>query len=184
MGTPADPGLVKPVVGVLAASPQLLDAARQVIATSLAPIDLASAPVEWTVSTYYQREMGREIWRQYLSLEALKSADELVRLKRRTNELEERWRTSHGRSVNLDPGYVDLDKLVLASTKNTAHRVYIGHGIYAEATLHYAHGRFQPWPYTYPDYTAADAIDFFTRVRERLRAQCRVVTRQADRPAD
>ena len=143
MGTPADPGLVKLVVGVLAASPRLLDGARQVIAASLASIDLASAPVKWTVSTYYQREMGGEIWRQYLALEALKSAGELVALKWRTNDLEERWRTSHGRSVNLDPGYVDLHKLVLASTKDTAHRVYIGRGIYAEATLHYAHGRFQ-----------------------------------------
>jgi len=60
--------------------------------------------------------------------------------------------------------------VVLASTKDAGHRVAIGPGIYAEATLHFAHGEFQPWPYTYPDYAGADARAFFTRVRARLRA--------------
>ncbi len=183
MGSPGEPALVKPIVGVLAASRELLAAARGVVGSEIGATDLASEPVEWTVSAYYRHEMGDEIWRQYLSLADLMLPDELAGLKLRTNQLEQRWRTERGRSVNLDPGYVGLLQVVLASTKEAAHRVYLRRGIYAEATLRYLNGRFVSWPYTYRDYAAADAGDFFSRVRSRLRVQRRSASSPPGRPA-
>jgi hypothetical protein len=183
VGTPREPLSVTTIVGVLAASRGLLAEAARVVAADIAPIALASEPAEWTASGYYRTEMGDEIWRQFLSLDECRAPGELAALKLRTNRLEDRWRTPHGRRVNLDPGYVDLLRLVLASTKDAAQRVYLGSGIYAEAALRYANGRFEPWPYTYPDYAAAPAIEFFNRVRERLRESRRSETRPPDRRA-
>lgn len=181
MGTPQEPPRVKPIVGVLAASPNLLCEAGAALAALLSSVDLASEPVEWGPSVYYRDEMGDRIWRQFLALDGLLPPDELARVKRQTNELETRWRSARGRQVNLDPGYLDLIKVVLASTKDAAHRVYVGQGIYAEATLWYVSGSFLPWPNTYPDYASPAAIDFFNRVRRRYRTQCRSSTGRPSR---
>ncbi len=180
MGAVLRPAPVQPIVGMLAVSPALLAEARHALAAGIAPVALASAAVEWTASAYYRSEMGGEIWRQYLALDALMAPDELADLKRLTNALEDRWRGTRGRGVNLDPGYLDLLRVVLASTKDAAHRVAIAAGLYAEATLHFAHGRFHAWPYTYPDYAGDDARDFFTRVRERWRAERELKARTWD----
>jgi hypothetical protein len=171
VGTPREPLMVKPIAGILAASISLLVEAREALAGQHGSVELASDPVEWMVSRYYCGEMGNEIWRQYVALAELISPGALVDWKLATNETEGRWRTERGRSVNLDPGYVGLDKLVLASTKDAAHRVYLGRGIYAEATLRFSHGSFTSWPYSYQDYASPAAIGFFNRVRERYRVQ-------------
>jgi hypothetical protein len=171
VGTPREPPLVKPIAGILAASTSLLAAARESLGGQHGSVELASEPVEWKVSSYYCREMGDEIWRQYVALADLIRPVELVEWKLATNAMERRWRTDRGRSVNLDPGYVALDKLVLASTKDAAHRVYLGRGIYAEATLRFSRGGFSSWPYSYQDYASPAAIGFFNRVRERYRVQ-------------
>src|SRR5262245_59049419 len=170
MGAVLPPAPVQPIVGMLAASPGLLGDARDAIDATIAPIALASGVTEWTQSDYYRSEMGPELWRQYLALDALMAPSDLAELKQLTNRLEERWRGAAGRSVNVDPGYLDLLRVVLASTKDAAHRVAIAPGIYAEATLHFARGRFEPWPYTYPDYAGEQAREFFTRARESWRA--------------
>ena len=171
MGAVLQSAPVQPIVGVLAASPSLLAEAGDAISATIAPIALASGAGEWTQSDYYRAEMGAVLWRQYLALDDPMAPDDLAELKRLTNALEERWRGARGRAVNLDPGYLDLLRVVLASTKDAAHRVGLGAGIYAEATLHFVHGCFEPWPYTYPDYAGADAIAFFNGVRERWRAE-------------
>ena len=69
-------------------------------------------------------------------------------------------------AVNIDPGYVTLSKLVLATTKDYSHRIYIGKGIYGEVTLQYTKGTFTPFPHTYPDYQTRIAIEFFNQVRD------------------
>jgi hypothetical protein len=171
MGTAAPAPPVKPIVALLAASPALLDAARATLAAELAAIELTSEPRRWTASTYYESEMGSEVWRQYVGLAGLMRPEDLAVLKRRSNALEARWCDDAGRKVNLDPGYVDLNRLVLASTKDAAHRVYLGQGIYAESTLRYVGGGFQTWPYTYADYGEPDALAFFNQVRARYRAE-------------
>jgi len=88
-----------------------------------------------------------------------------------TNKLEKRICYECGlgedqRRVNLDPGYITLSKLVLATSKDYSHRVYLGAGIYAETTLRFEGGRWAPWPWTYPDYADCRYHKFFEQVRE------------------
>jgi hypothetical protein len=93
---------------------------------------------------------------------------------RKTNDLEEELRPLVGsvkRPVNLDPGYVENAKVVLASTKNFYHRIYLGRGIFAEVTMHFRNNTFQFFPWTYPDYQSREYQEFFLRVRHIYRSQ-------------
>jgi len=179
MGTPTLPASVKLITGLLAASDALLEHAAAALIEPFGPIDARSAVTAWDVSAYYQAEMGGSIRRQFLSFERLIEPDSLVSVKRTANDLEGRWRTASGRQVNIDPGYIATTKLVLASTKDAAHRVYLARGIYAEVTLLFENGAFRAHDHTYPDYAAADAAAFFNGVRQTYLRQLR--TLKADR---
>lgn len=105
--------------------------------------------------------------RKFLSFESLISPQRLAEIKSLTNELEVRFqRQESERGINIDPGYVEAGKLVLATIKNQQHRIYLGKGIYGEVTLRFRKGRFEPWEWTYPDYRSAPYLKFFNRVRE------------------
>ena len=173
MGTPQPPRPVKLVVGLLAAADVLLEQATSALRERFGPIDAASAVTDWTASSYYRDEMGNAIRRQFLSFARLLAPGRLAGLKQLTNQMEHTWRTVRGRQVNIDPGYIAATKLVLASTKDAAHRVYLSGGIYAEVTLHFISTSFRAHAYTYPDYAAADAIAFFDMVRMQYLAQLR-----------
>jgi hypothetical protein len=164
---------VKLIAGLLASSDDLLGEARQVLSGSFGPLDACSAPSTWDFSSYYRDEMGDVIRRQFVSFEKLTAPDKLAELKQITNVMEEAWRTESGRRVNIDPGYIAATKLVLASTKDAAHRVYLSGGIYAEATLHFSNGSFRPYLYSYRDYAAPEAVAFFNAVRASYLAQLR-----------
>jgi hypothetical protein len=173
VGDARTPEPVKLIVGILAADTSLLDDARAQVALEFGALDLVSEAARWHESPYYVAEMGTEIWRQFVSVASCIDPGTLAAIKHRSNVLEARWRVATGRRVNLDPGYLTATKLVLASTKDAAHRVYFGDGIYAEATLQFAHGAWQPYAYTYRDYAADAARAFFSRVRECFLAQRR-----------
>lgn len=173
MGTPTTPAPVKLIAGLLASSDELLGEAREALGQRFGPVDACSIPSTWGFSNYYRSEMGDLIRRQFISFEELIAPGQLAGVKHLTNEMENAWRTGSGRRVNIDPGYITAAKLVLASTKEAAHRVYLGDGVYAEATLHFSHRSFQPHPYSYRDYAAADAIAFFNAVRSRYLIQVR-----------
>lgn len=173
MGAPKTPAPVKLLAGLLGTSDALLDQAAATLSEPFGPIDVFSTVTDWTLSTYYRDEMGPTIRRQFVSFEQLVSPDEIAKLKLATNEMEQRWCTASGRQVNIDPGYIAATKLVLASTKDAAHRVYLGVGIYAEATLLFTNGSFQPHAYTYPDYAAPEALAFFNSVRATYLQQLR-----------
>jgi uncharacterized protein DUF4416 len=173
MGAPKTPAPVKLIAGLLGTSDALLEQAAGALNERFGPIDATSIAADWTVSTYYRDEMGDAIRRQFISFERLIAAGELAAVKLATNELEERWRVGLGRQVNIDPGYVATTKLVLASTKDAAHRIYLGQGIYAEGTLHFSNGTFQPHAYTYPDYATPAAMEFFNTVRATYLQQLR-----------
>jgi hypothetical protein len=138
----------------------------------VAAIDLRSVPFPFTQTAYYEREMGAGLQRVYVSFDTLIGSAELIVMKHMTNCLEAEWATVLGRRrVNLDPGYLDLAKVVLASTKDHAHRLYLGAGIYAEITLRYSRKQFQAWDWTYPDYRLPSTRAFFEHVREQYKRQ-------------
>ncbi len=162
MGAIRIPDPAKLVVGTLAADPAAIPRAE--LATRFGPIDLESPPLPFGFTDYYEKEMGPEIVRRFFSFERLIDPGELPTIKRWTNDLE----GPPPRRVNLDPGYVTLGKLVLASTKDFAHRIYLADGIYAEVTLTWTKGTFVPGGWTYPDYRTPEYIAFFTQVRQGL----------------
>jgi hypothetical protein len=183
MGTPAKPVAVKRIAGLLASSPTLLTEAREVLARSIAHLTSASAPERWSVSGYYDAEIGPEIWRQYVTFAGLMAPEDLVALKLATNDLEQGWRSAERRPVNIDPGYLDFNRLVLASTKDAGHRVYLGRGIYGEVTLRYVDGEFVALAHTYADYAMPSTREFFSRARAAYRSEVAAARQAADRCA-
>lgn len=117
---------------------------------------------------FYAVEMGTGIKKRYAYFKDLIERDQLSSIKTYTNEIEKRFLENGNRAVNLDPGYITSDKLVLASTKDFYHRIYLSQGIYAEVTLHYRQGRFRYFSWTYPDYREMEVLEFITKAREEL----------------
>jgi len=122
---------------------------------------------------YYGREFGADLMRRVYTFAQLVDPGTLADIKLETNELESHWSLEGRRLVNLDPGYVSLAKLVLATTKNNAHRVYIGKGIFAEVTLRFRAGHFTGLEWTYPDYASPDYCALFDGIRSRYLRQLR-----------
>jgi hypothetical protein len=171
MGTARDPQPVKLIFSLLSGNVGLLATAKDSLVQAWGSFDMESGLLPFDHTDYYAAEFGGGLVRSIVSVKQLISAKELPAIKRQTNEIE--WALSEAgrRRVNLDPGYVSLGKLVLASTKDHAHRLYLGQGIYGEVTLTYQKGRFRPWPWTYPDYASDDYCALFDRIRERYKAQ-------------
>ena len=114
----------------------------------------------------------------FFSFERLIEADRLPEIKRQTNQLEEELAPllqSVKRPVNLDPGYIEQAKVILASTKNFYHRIYLGRGIFGEVTMHFKNNTFQFFPWTYADYQSKDYQEFFLRMRHIYRSQLRTM---------
>lgn len=161
----------KLVCGVIfAPSAALVDVAAA-LTTAFGPVDLESDEFAFVFTKFYEAEMGEGLRKKFFSFERLVAPDSIVEIKLRTNTLEDKFvRTMEGgrtgRSVNLDPGYVTLPKFVLATTKDSGHRVYLSRGIYGEATLRFVRGSFVPFEWTYPDYRSAEYVEFLNRVRE------------------
>jgi len=128
-------------------------------------IDFESGPLDFSCTAYYEKEMGPGLKRQFISFSRLISIQDLYRVKLYTNRLEIKLSNSARRQVNIDPGYMDLAKLVLASTKDYAHRIYLRKGIFGEVTLKYRDNSFTPNDWTYPDYRSKEYIDIFNQIR-------------------
>jgi hypothetical protein len=140
-------------------------------------VDLISSVVDFSLFTdYYQEEMGESLKKFWVSFERLIHPSDLPGIKHRTNELE--FMLSAGkekREVNLDPGYITRANMILATTKNYSHRIYLSEGIYGDVHYIYAQKRFQIQPWTYPDYREDEVIEFFHKVRERYLKQLKGV---------
>lgn len=167
MATPAEPKPAKYFVAFLTADLGLLAGVEAQVVAAFGAMDGRSGIAQWQASNFYAAEMGASLWRGFWSFESVRGADELAASKLKTQTIEDKFRdpVSAGRRVNLDPGYLDILKVVLASTKNANQRVYLHSGIYAEATLFYHHGGFHGQAYTYADYLTPDALEFFTKSR-------------------
>lgn len=172
MGDIHEPASVLLLVAVSSRYAAALDWARARIERQCGPLALVSDPFDFTETAYYAATMGEGLKKQFIACERRIDPGELARIKRETNAWEAEYASlgehAEPRPLNLDPGYITPAKLVLASTKDHAHRLYIGDGIYAEVTLAYRARQWQPLEWTYPDYRRADYQAFFTTCREYL----------------
>jgi len=175
MGTPQEPRPVKLFIALLGAQDDLLHPVECDLGALFGAIDSASPNLPWSVTDYYESEMGRDLRRRFISFERLISPETLAEIKHKTRDVEDRYRRAEGtgrrRRVNIDPGYVDAGKVVLASTKGAGHRMYLSSGIYGETTLFFYDASFHPFPYTYRDYLWPETITFLTDLRARYLRQ-------------
>lgn len=174
MGAIRPPQPVKLLLPMLAPEEGLFAAVEPDLVALWGAIDYRSATLPFAHTDYYAREFGPRLWRRFIAFERLIDPGDLAAIKRAANEIEARWSEGGRRRVNLDPGYLTQAKLVLATTKNQAHRIYLGQGIYAEVTLIYREGAWRPLPWTYPDYASAAYHAVFSEIRALLGRQLRL----------
>ncbi|MCD6471971.1 DUF4416 family protein [Candidatus Aerophobetes bacterium] len=169
MGKVKQPISVKLIVGMLSSEKDLFSQAEDMMSQKFGPIDFKSSVLLFNFTPYYKKEMGEKLKRKFISFKRLISPEEIIEAKLFTNELEKKffYPYSHTRHLNLDPGYLTLAKVVMATTKNYQHRLYLGKGIYAEVTLRYRRKKgFAPWEWTYPDYRSPEYLEIFEHIRE------------------
>lgn len=171
MGPSRLPPPVKLVLGLIYSSEQGVTSALGDLSERFGPVDLESGPFPFDFTTYYQKEMGSGLTRRFLSFSDLIPRVLLPDVKLITNSIEGELSSSGGRTVNLDPGYLSAENLILATTKGYSHRPYLRDGIYAELTYIYHKGTFNPLGWTYPDYKDSLIIDFFNTVRKKYMNQ-------------
>jgi hypothetical protein len=129
-------------------------------------VNKKSPVLEFDKTRYYEDEIGAGLKRRFLSFKNMIRPEDPAGIKITTNGIESRLRVKGNRAVNIDPGYLTEAKLVLLTTKDNQHRIYLRDGIFAEVTLMYRKGTFKPLEWTYPDYRGRDYIDFFNELRE------------------
>jgi len=131
-------------------------------------------PISFSWTRYYSDEMGSELLKLYYNYEISIDRSKLPDIKCFTNDLERQFSSEDGaRTINIDPGYVARDKVVLATTKDFYHRLYLDKGIFGEVTLHYRKGRFRYFSWTYPDFKDEKVMQFLERIRAPLVKQIR-----------
>ncbi len=169
MGKVKQPLTVKLFMGMISGEEDLFDEAEKRLSQKFGSVDFKSPILSFQHTPYYESEMGSNLKRKFISFQGLIDPAEIGEIKLFTNQLEQdflRPDTDH-RRINLDPGYLTLSKLVLASTKDYQHRIYLGRGIYAEVTLCYHKGKgFEPREWTYPDYRTREYLEIFNHLRE------------------
>jgi hypothetical protein len=152
---------------------EALDWARHRLETTWGKLALESPRFDHRETTYYESTMGSELQKTFFALQPLADPADLAAWKLEAiaweREYQQLGRHPEPRPLNLDPGYLTEAKLILASTKDRDHRIYLRDGIYAENTLHYHRGAWTPRPWTYPDYLRPDYHAFFMECREYLR---------------
>ncbi len=178
MSEPRVPPPVKVVSSLFTADDGLMHEVLEKLEDHLGPIDFISEKFDFSHTDYYDKEFDGPLYRKIVSFERLIIADKLPSIKLFTNGLEVDGSSIGKRHINIDPGYIALEKLVLASCKNFAHRLYLGNGIFAEITLSYKSGYgFLHFDWTYPDYRDTRIKGTFMEIRKRYKEQFEALKR-------
>ena len=180
MAIPSSPLPVLRFAGLLAGTEEELAAARWELTQWYGDVDDQSPVIPFTFTEYYSDQMGKTLLRQWVRFKSLFAPEHLAKCKLETNMAEtllaRQFQRGVPRPVNIDPGYVHRYKVVLATTKDHSHRVYLSEGIYAEVTLHWSQNRWTPWPWTYADYQSETAGKFFEAARTAYLDQLQRIT--------
>ncbi len=165
------PQNVKYFIGALFSDRKLLEQALLLCTTKIGKIDEHSEAFPFKDTDYYNSEMGTPIYRLFFSFESLMSPGELAKLKILCNEIEGQLLQDGSRKVNLDIGYLDFHKMILASAKYNGQKVYLDLGIYADPTLIFEKGKFHPTENTFPDFKSGQYDEVFLGFRNTYKAQ-------------
>lgn len=156
---------VKLVVSLIYKDEARMEIAEKRLVKLYGPLEPLEKTMPFDYTDYYTAEFGGPLVRKMLCFKDPAGIEDIAKIKLASNAIEDELRAENKRTVNIDPGYVTEAKLALLTTKDYTHRIYIGNKIFAEVTLHYKNGSFRPWPWTYPDYSTPEMIEYFNTVR-------------------
>lgn len=162
---------VKTFFSVIYNNKENCDEALNLIEKKLGSIDFKSKELIFTHTKFYQKEMGDNLKRVFITIKPLFEVEDLYKIKILSNEIEKKFLKKDNRNVNLDPGYITLAQIILFSTKNYYHRIYIKKGIYAEVTLYFHDNEFKAFNWTYPDYASLEQREVFKDLRDKYYGQ-------------
>jgi hypothetical protein len=159
------PDPVKLFVGWFSPAPEIIEEVERLLAEKFGSVDWRSPPLMFDRTRYYEREMGWPLHRRFIAFERLISPEYLVDVKLISRGIEADYTVSGRRRVNIDPGYLCAERLVLATGKNYIHRIYLDRGVYADLTLVFSRGSFRTLKWTYPDYASPEITGYFNELR-------------------
>jgi len=165
------PQKVKLFCGLIFRSEEYLKKAKHALEKRFGDIDSQSQIIKFNYTDYYEKEMGKGLKRQFVSFRPLINPESLTKAKLYTLKIEKKMSRNKQRLINIDPGYLNEAKVVLASTKDFSHRIYLKHGIFAEITLIYHKKTFQVLSWTFPDYRTPEYHKIFYQIRDAYRQQ-------------
>lgn len=168
MGNPFAPSRALLLIGTLFQTDDSYYRALPALSERFGEVLLEGPRTDWGYSDYYLEEMGSPLFRRFIFFRDLVEQDCLAQIKHATNRIEQVFSAGDRRTINLDPGYLTPAKLVLASTKDYSHRVYLGQGIFGEVTLTFRKGSFTPHINTYRDYRDERSLRMFMAARKML----------------
>ncbi|RJP76799.1 MAG: DUF4416 family protein [Desulfobacteraceae bacterium] len=169
MSLPQPPDPAKLVIGLFTREKQRFKEAAHALAEKFGEMEMVSPWFPFDYTSYYEAEMGGPLFRRMIVFKTRIRQADLPDIKAITNTIERQYTRDNKRLVNIDPGYLLLERFVLATGKNYTHRIYIGKGFYADLTLIFQNGSFQTLPWTYPDYADPTIKNFLEKIRNRLR---------------
>ena len=173
MSTPSEPEDVKLISSLFSSDKPLIERVIDRLKEMFGPADWISPWLLFDRTRYYEKEMGWPLHRRLVSFRNLIRPEAIVDVKLQTNRLEGEYSIDGRRMINLDPGYITLERMVLATGKNYTHRIYLAKGIYADLTLAFHRGAFSALEWTYRDYADPVFIGYLNDLREMYKRQVR-----------
>jgi len=177
MGQIQKPSAVKLIISIFTQNIEYFKSLELTLSRKFGAIDYNSPILNFNHTLYYQDEFGKDLKRKLISFQKLINREDLYKIKIFTNEIEGNSSKQNKRQFNIDPGYITQSNLILASTKDFSHRIYIKDGIHQEVTMIFKDKTFHALPWTYPDYQTKECIDIFIKIRDILNSQLKADAR-------
>lgn len=168
---PVEP--VKPIALVLWAESAALERALARLVDLWGPIDHMGEDHLFDRTEFYRDEMGADLRRRVISHGPLVDPGFLPEAKLATNDIEREVSGGPARRVNIDIGYLDHAKIVLASLKPAGQKIPLVRGVYADLTARFVDGNYRPFEWTFPDLRDGRHDADFLAIREVYRHQRR-----------
>lgn len=162
---------VKFICAFIYSNEDTYNATKAILSKKYGPIDFESNAIDFKYTDYYENEMGKILFRRFISFKKLQKPDHFIDIKLLCTKLEKKYAPKDKRIINIDPGYLNEAKLVLTTTKDFSHRIYLGKGVYAEVTLYFKDGNFCDFATTFPDYRTPEYKSILNTIRDIYRDQ-------------
>jgi hypothetical protein len=175
MGVIGTPKKAKLFCGIISSDAETEQKTLAVLEKKFSEIDLTSTAMIFDFSDYYAPEMGDDLNRFWISFKKLITVADIAGIKKFTNSTEDSFAVNNKRRINIDPGYITPANVILATTKDYSHRIYLSGGIYGEVTAIYKKAKIVKLPWSYPDYFSNPATEFLLKARKDLMKQLRTV---------